>query len=152
MADIDDEPLEPFEIRRRGRLYAAIALVSLLLAGGYAYWAYDRGPAWLWVFPVVFVGVAVFYGRALVDSRTPLFVADQHGIRLRTRKEWTGILWAETGEVLIERRQGIFADPRVKIVASDGLQIFTSPVGIATTASLGTAEVELARRRGVAPS
>jgi hypothetical protein len=141
---------EAFEIRRRTGLYLAMALVCLGLAGGFGWLAADRREPLFVVPVVVLVVVAATYARGLRDARTPLFVADDHGVRLRGDKGWVGMLWSELGEIKVERREGVRHDPRIKVVSSDGRRFYTSPVGLATNVSAGEAEVQLARRRETA--
>ena len=141
---------EAFEIRRRTGLYALLALLSLAAAGGFGWFAYDRDQPLLAIPAVVFVALALNNLRGLRDSRTPLFVADDHGVRLRANEGWVGLLWSEMGEIRVEPREGVRHDPRIKVVSTDGLRFYTSPLGIATNVSPGEAEVQLARRRSAA--
>ncbi len=142
--------LEPFEIRRRTRLFAILGVICLALAAGFAWVAYDRGDIVLWapVAVLVLLAAANFLGTR--DARAPLFVADDHGVRLRGRGGWVGLLWSEMAEIRVERRVGLRHDPRVKVVSSDGTRFYTSPLGLATDTSPADAEVELARRRPTA--
>ena len=141
---------DPFEIRRRTGLYLLLALICFALAGGFGWLAYDREDLVLWVPAAVLVLVALIHLRGLRDARTPLFVADDHGVRMRAREGWVGLLWSEMGEIRVERREGIRHDPRVKVVSHDGTKFYTSPLGLATNVSPGEAEVQLARRRTAA--
>ncbi len=141
---------EAFEIRRRTGLYLVLALLCLAVAAGFGWFAYDRGAPLLVLPAVLLVVVAVTHLRGLRDARTPLFVADDHGVRLRAAEGWVGLLWSELGEIRVEKREGVRHDPRVKVVSSDGLRFYTSPLGLATNVSPGEAEVQLARRRETA--
>jgi hypothetical protein len=141
---------EAFEIRRRTGLYLVLALACLGLAGGFAWHALDRSQPVLLVPVALLVVVAVNHLRALRDARTPLFVADDHGVRLWAPDGWVGLLWSEMGEIRVERRDGVRYDPRIKVVSSDGRKFYTSPLGIATNVSPDEAEVQLARRREAA--
>lgn len=141
---------EPFEIRRRTGLYLLLAAACFVVAAGYGWLAYDREKPLLWLFVAVFAVLAMIHLRGLRDARTPLFVADDHGVRMRAREGWVGLLWSEMGEIRVERRIGIRHDPRVKVVSRDGTKFYTSPLGLATNVSPGEAEVQLARRRSAA--
>ena len=141
---------EAFEIRRRTSLYGLLAAACLALAGGFGWLAYDRED-WILAAPAAALAViGLIHLWGLRDSRTPLFVADDHGVRMRAREGWVGLLWSEMGEIRVERRIGIRHDPRVKVVSSDGTRFYTSPLGIATNVSPGEAEVQLAQRRSAA--
>ncbi len=141
---------DAFEIRRRTGLYLLLVLLCLALAAGFGWVAYDRQQALLAVPAVVLVLIAGTHARGLRDARTPLFVADDHGVRLRSDHGWVGLLWSELGEIKVEPREGVRHDPRIKVVSTDGLRFYTSPLGIATNVSPGEAEIQLARRREAA--
>ena len=140
---------EPFEIHRRGSLYAVLALACLAVAAGFGWLAVDRAEPLLWVPAGVFVVLALAALPGVLDARTPLFVADDHGVRMREGAGWVGLLWSEMGEIRVERREGLY-DPRVKVITPDGLRIHSAPLGFGTTVSPGEAEVQLARRRDAA--
>lgn len=141
---------EAFEIHRRTSLYALLAVLSLALAGGFGWLAYDREEPLLAIPAAILLGLALNNLRGLRDARTPLFVADDHGVRLRAEQGWVGLLWSEMGEIKVERREGLRHDPRIKVVSVDGRRFYTSPLGLATNVSPGEAEVQLARRRPAA--
>lgn len=141
---------EAFEVHRRTSLYLLLATSSLALAAGFGWLARDRDEPLLALPAVILLGLALNNLRGLRDSRTPLFVADDHGVRLRAEQGWVGLLWSEMGEIKVERREGLRHDPRIKVVSSDGQRFYTSPLGLATNVSPGEAEVQLARRRSAA--
>ena len=138
--------LEPFEVFRRGGLYLGTAIAALVVAVAVAILAIVRGPVWLWPFvaALVFLGLLALPGIA--DARTPVFVADEHGVRLHERDTWVGLLWSEIGALVIQ--PGSLAhDARITIYARDGQHTYATPIGFTTTVSAPEAEVELARRR-----
>ncbi len=141
---------ESFEIHRRTSLYGLLALVSLALAAGFGWLVHDRDQPLFAIPAVLLLALALNYLRGLRDARTPLFVADDYGVRLRAEQGWVGLLWSEMGEIKVERREGIRHDPRIKVVSVDGRRFYTSPLGLATNVSPGEAEVQLARRRTAA--
>ena len=59
--------------------------------------------------------VAVAHLAALVDARTPLLVADEHGVRLRLGRSWTGLTWASLQRVELTERSGL-RDGRIVLV------------------------------------
>ena len=142
--------LEPFEIRRRTRMFAVLGLLSLVLAAGLGWLAYDHERVLLWApaAGMAVLGLANVWGTR--DARAPLFVADDHGVRLRGREGWVGLLWSEMAEIRVERRVGLRHDPRIKVVSRDGTRFHTSPLGLATDTSPSKAEVQLALRRPTA--
>ncbi|MEO6473288.1 MAG: hypothetical protein ABIR57_14885 [Aeromicrobium sp.] len=141
---------EPFEIRRRASIYFGVGLVAGALAVMFGLRAYADKEPMLWILVAVLALVAYLHLIAAVDARTPLFVADDQGVRLRSGHEWVGFRWPEMGDIRIERREGIRHDPRVKVLSGDGSRIYTAPLGFATNSSPAQAEVQLARRRSAA--
>ena len=141
---------EPFTIRRRIALYAVLSALSLAVAGVFVWLAIDRSEPVYWAPAVVLAAVGLIHARGLRDARTPLFVADDHGIRLLVDEGWVGLLWSEMSEIVVERRKGMFQDPRVKVVSGDGDRVYAAPVGLSTDVSPGEAEIQLARRRPAA--
>ncbi|MBC7631125.1 hypothetical protein [Aeromicrobium sp.] len=141
---------DPFEIRRRTGLYAALGLLCLILAAGFGWLAYRRDEPVFWAPATVLILIALTHLSGLRDSRTPLFVADDHGVRMRSREGWVGLLWSELAEIRVERRVGVRHDPRIKVVSNDGSRFYTAPLGLGTDVSPAEAEVQLARRRSAA--
>lgn len=141
------EEVEPaFEIRRRRWTYVLVALVMFGLAAGFAWFAYDDEKPLYWIA----VGVLALFGLIALpgvrDGRTPVFVADRHGVRMRSDEQWVGLLWSELADVRVKPRSGL-RDAYVKVVSIDGQRVLTAPLGMTTTANPGEAEIEIARRR-----
>lgn len=141
--------IEPFEIRRRASIYLGVGSVAAALAVAFGIRAY-QGQPFLWILVALLAVIAYVHLNAAVDARTPLFVADDQGVRLRSGQEWVGFLWQEMGDIRVERREGILYDPRIKVLSGDGQHIYSAPLGFATSASPADAEVQLARRRRAA--
>lgn len=141
---------EPFEIRRRASVYLGVGLAAAAVAIAFGIRAYGAEEPLLWILVAILAIIAYLHLVAAIDARTPLFVADDQGVRLRSGQEWVGFLWREMGDIRIEPRDGIRHDPRVKVLTGDGLRIYTAPLGFATNCSPAEAEVQLARRRQAA--
>lgn len=142
--------IEPFEIRRRASIYLGIGFFAAALAVAFGIRAYGNKEPLLWILVAILALIAYLHLIAAVDARTPLFVADDQGVRLRSGQEWVGFRWQELGDIRVECREGVRYDPRVKILSGDGSRIYTAPLGFATSASPAEAEVQLARRRQAA--
>lgn len=139
--------MEAFVISRRTWVHATLGLTSLVLAIAFAMTANARGPVVLWGVAALLGLLALAHLLATRDTLTPLLVADDQGVRIRSGHDWHGIVWEDIGDIRIEPRDGLIQDARVKIVAVDGQRVYTAPVGPATTTSPETAKVELAARR-----
>ncbi len=141
---------EPYEIRRRGIIYLAIGVIAAALAIAFAVRAYTDSEPLLLILVALLAVISYIHLIAALDARTPLFVADDQGVRLRDGHEWVGFLWQEMGDIRVERRDGIVHDARVKVVSGDGHRIYSAPLGFATNARPADAEEQLARRRQAA--
>ncbi len=142
---------DAFEVRRRGTLYALIGLSAAAVAVIFGVRSTRNSEEWwLWIVVAVFAVIAYVHLIGALDSRTPLFVADDMGVRMRVGNDWAGVLWDDMGEIRVEPREGWRHDPRITVVSGDGSYVFTAPIGIATTASPAEAEVQLASRRHAA--
>jgi hypothetical protein len=140
----------PFVILRRTGLYVGLTVATLLLAAAFGTVTVLRED-WVLAIPTaVFVVLGLITLPGVGDARTPLFVADDHGVRMRHDHGWIGLLWSELGEIRVEPRVGLRHDARVKVISHDGLRIYDAPVGFATNVSPAEAEVQLARRRAAA--
>ncbi len=140
----------PFVIMRRTGLYVGLTVATLLIAAGFGALAVVREDWRLAIPAVVFAVLGLITLPGVGDARTPLFVADDHGVRMRHDEGWIGLLWSELGELRVEPRVGLRHDARVKVISHDGLRIYDAPVGFATNVSPAEAEIQLARRRSAA--
>ena len=138
-----------FQIFRRTGLYVGTAVLAVIAAAALGVAALMRDVSWLWVpaGALVLLGIVALPG--IIDSRTPVFVADRYGVRLHQRENWVGLLWREISEIVVNPGGG-GRDAYIRIVGKDARQTYSSPVGFTTTVSVAEAEVELARRRAAA--
>ncbi len=138
-----------FQIFRRTGLYIGTAVLAVIAAAALGVAALMRDVSWLWVpaGALVLLGIVALPG--IIDSRTPVFVADRYGVRLHQKENWVGLLWREIGQVVVNPGGG-GRDAYIRIVGKDARQTYRSPVGFTTTVSVAEAEVELARRRAAA--
>ena len=138
-----------FQIFRRAGLYLGTAILAVIAAAALGVAAVVRDVSWLWVPAGGLVLLAFIALPGIIDSRTPVFVADRYGVRLHQKDNWVGMLWREIAEVVVNPGSG-GRDAHIRIVGKDARQTYTSPVGFTTTVSVAEAEVELARRRAAA--
>lgn len=140
---------EPFEIRRRIWLFLLLLLLSWSLAGAYGWLGHDREEPYLWGVAGVLAVIGLVFARMLRQVRTPLLVADLHGVRMLSSSGWVGFLWREMGDIAVERRS-LRHGPRVRVRGVEDDRDLTVALGLATRVSAPRAEIELARRREAA--
>jgi hypothetical protein len=63
--------------------------------------------------------VGAAYLGSFVDARTPLLVADDHGVRIRLGRSWRGVPWSDVDEVEHQPRRGLLRDGRLVLWAAD---------------------------------
>ena len=107
--DPDDPRPEPAPPPRGGgapqrAVAALVGAASSAMAIAYITRASSTGGVLDWVFGLVLGAVGVSQLVSLVDSRTPLLVADGFGIRLRLGREWRGLPWDSLEQVVVEPR------------------------------------------------
>ena len=118
--DPDDsrpEPAPPLEVevRRNAAVAALVGAASSAMAIAYVTRAASTGGVLDWVFGLVLGAVGVSQLVSLVDSRTPLLVADGLGIRLRLGREWRGLPWDSLEQVVVEPRTSRIRDGRLVV-------------------------------------
>lgn len=107
----DGTPLgAPVVVRRNAGLAALIGAAASAIAIAYLWRATQTGSAVDWLLCLVLTGIAAAYLVALVDSRTPLLVADDLGVRIRLGSQWRGLPWEALGRVLVRPRRGFLRD------------------------------------------
>ena len=115
--DTRPEPAPPLEVevRRNAAVAALVGAASSAMAIAYITRAVSTGGVLDWVFGLVLGAVGVSQLVSLVDSRTPLLVADGFGIRLRLGREWRGLPWDSLEQVVVEPRTSLLRDGRLVV-------------------------------------
>ncbi|THI99557.1 hypothetical protein E7Z54_12510, partial [Nocardioides sp.] len=140
------------EVRRNVPLSAGVGGFAALLTAAFAVRAFTGGTALDWLAFGVLSLVTVAHLAALVDSRAPLLVADQHGVRLRRGALWQGIAWPEIDCLEHLPRRRLLRDGHILVDGYDDQQLVvpltlaTRLVG-ATDASLSDVLADLADGR-----
>jgi hypothetical protein len=117
----------PVVVRRHAGLAALIGAAASAVAIAYLWRASQTMTPLDWSLCAVMTGIAGMYLASLVDSRTPLLVADDLGVRIRLGHEWRGLPWEAIGRVDVHPRRGPLRDGRVVVAphslgrALDGL-------------------------------
>ncbi|MGH3353101.1 MAG: helix-turn-helix domain-containing protein [Nocardioides sp.] len=83
------------EVRRNGRLALAVALASLLVGLAFVL----RGGVEGYLVGLILLAVAAVQGWTAWDSRMPLLLVDEQGVRLRFGQNWQGIPWSKIESV-----------------------------------------------------
>lgn len=107
-------------VRRNGRLAGAIGAVAAVVAILYLSRALGSG-AWLdWALCLGMGSVAAAWLQAAVDARTPLLVADAHGLRVRQGRAWHGMPWSEVEALEHLPRSAWWRDGRLEVFPVGG--------------------------------
>ena len=106
---------EPVEVRRNAAVSAVLGAASAAVAIAYLWRAGAGGNGLDWLLCGVMAAFAVVFLHSLLDSRTPLMVADEMGVRLRLGTQWRGLPWEAIDRVVVHPRKGVLRDGRVLI-------------------------------------
>lgn len=116
---LDAAPTSDVQVGRNARVAAVAAGFTGLITAAYLVRAAGQGAALDWVVALVLVVVTLAHLRALRDSRTPILVADGHGVRIRLGNTWRGMPWSAIDEVEHQPRRGWLRDGRLVIFPRD---------------------------------
>ena len=89
-------------IRRRLLMPALLAGFAGLVAVAFLVRGVADASVWSSVVGLVLAGVAFSQALVLRDGRTPLLLADEHGVRLRLGRDWCGLPWQTLRQVVVE--------------------------------------------------
>ena len=106
----------PVVVRRHAGLAALIGAGASAVAIAYLWRASQSTLALDWTLCAVMAVVATVYLATFVDSRTPLLVADDLGVRIRLGREWRGLPWDAISQVVVRPRRGWFRDGGIVLV------------------------------------
>ena len=98
------------EVRRHTAVAAVLGAASSLLAIGYLARSVGGGGAVDVALTLVLGLIGVVNLLALLDARTPLLVADVHGVRIRLGRAWAGLPWEALDRVEHTPRRGLLRD------------------------------------------
>lgn len=111
----------PVAVRRNVVLSAAVAGAALLFGGAFLARASSAFDVLL---GLVLLAVAALNLPALASARTPVLVADDHGIRLRVGLAWRGLPWSAIRQLVVEDQVSLIREGRLVIVARDRENVF----------------------------
>ncbi|GAA1448580.1 hypothetical protein GCM10009641_76920 [Mycobacterium cookii] len=104
------------EVRRHAGVAAGVGLTASAVAIAYLGRATQSGSALDWAFVVAMGLLGAYWLVGLVDSRTPLLVADAQGIRIRLGRTWRGLPWTAVHHVEHTPRRDLLHDGRLVVV------------------------------------
>lgn len=131
--DTSSEESPEVSIGRNSRVSAVAAGVTGLVAVAYFVRAAGGSGALDWVVFTMLAGLTLVHLHSLRDARTPLFVADVQGVRVRTGRAWRGITWGDLDEVEHLPRRGLLRDGRLLVFPADGGPHVSTPLGLVTS-------------------
>lgn len=113
-------PIAEVTVRRNAGLAGAIGGVAAVVAILYLSRASGSG-AWLdWALCLGMGAVAAAWLQAFVDARTPLLVADAHGLRVRQGRAWHGMPWDAVEALEHLPRTSVLRDGRLEVFPVEG--------------------------------
>ena len=116
IADRDElDAAEVVTVRRNAWLSGVVAGLAALIGLAYVV----RGSTLDLVVGVGLLTLAVLHGAALISARTPVLVADDHGIRLRVGLAWRGYPWASVRQAVVEHADSPLRESRLVVVPRD---------------------------------
>ena len=133
---------EPVEIHRNGRLAAVTGGLAAVLAVAFLV----RGSGALdLALGIVLAALAGYQLFTAWDARTPVLLADAHGVRIRLGGSWTGLRWNEIDEVEHLPRRSWWRDGRLVVLPVE------EDRHVAALGSAGRRQAAVARRLYGAP-
>ncbi|HSE10219.1 MAG TPA: RodZ domain-containing protein [Nocardioidaceae bacterium] len=103
----------PVVVRRHAGVAALVGAAASAVAIAYMWRATQTMAVLDWTLFGAMSLIAALYLVSLVDSRTPLLVADDLGVRIRLGDEWRGLPWEAIGQVAVRPRRGLLRDGRL---------------------------------------
>ncbi len=102
-------------VRHNSKLAAVVALVAAVLTVAWFARALQTGALADWFWCVVVAVVGVLQLLVVRDSRAPLMVADEHGVRVRRGVTWSGLRWQDIADVEVTSPSSWLRDGRILV-------------------------------------
>ena len=102
-------------VRHNSKLAAAVALAAAVLAVVWFARALQTGSFVDWAWCLVVTAVGVLQLLVVRDSRAPLMVADEHGVRVRRGVTWSGLRWQDIENVEVTSPRPWLRDGRIVV-------------------------------------
>ncbi len=117
--DVPPEPPETVEVRRNAGLSAAVGALASAVAIAWLARASSSAELLDWAVSATVGLVGIAHLLAFLDARSPLLVADAHGVRIRLGRSWQGMPWSRIEEVEHTPRRGVLRDGRLVLLPRD---------------------------------
>src|SRR6478735_5042961 len=102
-------------VRHNSKLAAAVALAAAVFAVAWFARALQTGSLIDWVWFLVVAAVSVLQLLVVRDSRAPLMIADEHGVRVRRGVTWSGLRWQDIENVEVTSPRPWLRDGRIVV-------------------------------------
>ena len=102
-------------VRHNSKLAAAVALAAAVFAVAWFARALQTGSLLDWAWCLVVAAVSVLQLLVVRDSRAPLMVADEHGVRVRRGVTWSGLRWQDIENVEVTSPRSWLRDGQVVV-------------------------------------
>ena len=123
------------EVRGNPALHALVAAAATATTAAYV-WRATHGGGWLaWVVAAGLAGVGLLHAVGWWDARAPRLVADDHGVRVRKGRTWTGTPWSQVDALEVGSEGGLLRDGRLRIRTDDQETVVRYRPGSHTSAS-----------------
>lgn len=110
---------QPVAVRRNAVLSLVVSAAASALAIAYLGRAIETMAVLDWVLCALLALLAVFHLATLVDSRAPLVVADDLGVRVRFGRDWRGVPWGSLDRLVVVGKRHPLADGLLVLVPHD---------------------------------
>ena len=102
-------------VRHNAKLAAMVALTAGVLTVAWFARALQTASIADWAWCVVVAAVGVLQLFVVRDSRAPLMVADEHGVRVRRGVTWSGLRWQDIEDVEVTSPRSWLRDGRIVV-------------------------------------
>jgi hypothetical protein len=103
------------EVRRNAAVAAVIGASASAVAIAYLWRAVGSGAPLDWLLCALLGLIGAVHLRGLLESRVPLLVADEMGVRIRFGGQWRGLPWEAIDRVVVQPRRGRLRDGRLVV-------------------------------------
>ena len=148
-----------FEVRGRPGIHIVVSAVAGVTALAYLWRAVDGGSVILWAMVALLVGIAMLHLLGRREASLPRLVADEHGVRVRQRRQWVGLPWDDIDRVEVASMHGPLGSTVVRLLREGDDPVV---IGCGTSTRTSADDIVVALRdlagprtpvvRGVAPS